>query len=104
MSVFPANLTDSAIQKATLVLYVNNGGNPGTISICQVSQALVGWHYHGNECSAVRKHGEGYVSGESSGTAAGHLHIGGYHAYRVELAHERQLRNCADSAASDVWQ
>lgn len=39
MSVFSPSLTASAIQKATLVLYVNNGGSPGTISICQVSQA-----------------------------------------------------------------
>ena len=39
LSVFPATLAASAIQKATLVLYVQNGGNPGTISICQVSQA-----------------------------------------------------------------
>ncbi len=39
MSVFPASLTASGVQKATLVLYVLNGGNPGSISICQVSQA-----------------------------------------------------------------
>jgi hypothetical protein len=39
LSVFPATLAASAIQKATLVLYANNGGAPGTISICQVSQA-----------------------------------------------------------------
>jgi len=39
LSVFPAKLAASSIQKATLVLYANNGGDPGTISICQVSQA-----------------------------------------------------------------
>ena len=39
MSVFPSGLTASSIQKATLVLNVNNGGSPGVISICQVAQA-----------------------------------------------------------------
>ena len=39
MNVFPANLTPALIRKATLVLYAQNGGSPGTISICQVGQA-----------------------------------------------------------------
>src|SRR5580704_7523805 len=39
LSVFPANLTPAQIQKATLVLWVENGGNPGTVSVCQVSSA-----------------------------------------------------------------
>jgi hypothetical protein len=38
-TVFPANLTPAQIQKATLVLWVENGGNPGTVSVCQVSSA-----------------------------------------------------------------
>jgi len=38
LGVFPSNLPASAIQKATLVLYANNGGNPGSISVCRVSQ------------------------------------------------------------------
>jgi hypothetical protein len=41
LSVFPANLTPAQIQKATLVLWVENGGNPGTVSVCQVSSAWV---------------------------------------------------------------
>lgn len=39
LTVFPANLTPAQIQKATLVLWVENGGNPGTVSVCQVSSA-----------------------------------------------------------------
>jgi len=38
LSVFPA-LTPAQIQKATLVLFVENGGNPGTVSVCQVATA-----------------------------------------------------------------
>jgi hypothetical protein len=39
LTVFPANLTPAQIQKATMVLWVENGGNPGTVSVCQVSSA-----------------------------------------------------------------
>jgi len=39
LGVFPANLTPALIQKATLVLWIENGGNPGTVSVCQVSAA-----------------------------------------------------------------
>jgi hypothetical protein len=39
LSVFPANLTRAMIQKASMVIYVENGGNPGTVTVCQVSQA-----------------------------------------------------------------
>ena len=39
LTVFPASLTPAQIQKATLVLWVENGGSPGTISACQVSAA-----------------------------------------------------------------
>ena len=42
MSVFPASLTTAQIQKATLVLYVENGGNAGTVSLCQVASS---WTY-----------------------------------------------------------
>jgi len=42
LGVFPANLTPALIQKATLVLWIENGGNPGTVSVCQVSAA---WSY-----------------------------------------------------------
>ena len=37
LSVFP-NLTWQNIQKATLVLYVQNGGNQGTFTVCQLAQ------------------------------------------------------------------
>ena len=37
LSVFPAILSPAQIEKATLVLWIENGGNPGTVSICQVS-------------------------------------------------------------------
>lgn len=39
LSGFPANLTPAMIQKASLVLFVENGGNPGTVTVCQLSQA-----------------------------------------------------------------
>ncbi len=42
LSVFPPNLTAAQIQKATLVLYVENGGNAGTFSVCQVASS---WSY-----------------------------------------------------------
>ena len=38
LTVFPP-LTPAQIQQATLVLYVENGGNPGTVSVCQVATA-----------------------------------------------------------------
>jgi Collagen triple helix repeat (20 copies) len=36
LSGFPANLNPSGIEKATVVLFVQPGGQPGTFSICQV--------------------------------------------------------------------
>lgn len=39
LSGFPSNLTAAMIEKATVVLYVEAGGNPGTVTICQLSQS-----------------------------------------------------------------
>ena len=36
LSVFPAGLTPASIQKATMVLWVENGGNAGSVSVCQI--------------------------------------------------------------------
>jgi hypothetical protein len=39
LSGFPTNLSPSGIQKASVVLFVQNGGNAGAFSVCQAGQA-----------------------------------------------------------------
>lgn len=38
LSAFPANLSPTGIEKASVVLYVEQGGNAGTFAVCQVGE------------------------------------------------------------------
>ncbi len=51
MGVFPT-LTVAQIQKATLVLYVMNGGSPGTVSLCQAATTWSSTTITGNHVPA----------------------------------------------------
>jgi YVTN family beta-propeller protein len=37
LSVFPPGLTSAQVQKATLIFFVEKGGSPGTVSVCQLA-------------------------------------------------------------------
>jgi hypothetical protein len=101
LSVFPSTLSASAIQKATLGLYANNGGDSGTISICQVSQVWSSATVTGINTPACAN--GAMVTFPVTGAQ---LQQGGFISVDITQIVQnwfaRQLRNRAGTAASDV--